>query len=199
MSTVLQAVGMFVATNIDDLVVLTVFFGRARGDRAAVVQVVAGQYLGFVAILVVSVLGALGVQLLPGNAIAYFGLLPLLLGVRAAWSAWTDRRRAPDGDENDAVGTAGVGVLTVAAVTFANGGDNIGLYVPVFAVAGLSGIPTYAAIFLILVALWCALSRRISQYPAVARALARWENIVLPVVFIGIGLTILVKGGAFGL
>ena len=199
MSTVLQAVGMFVATNIDDLVVLTVFFGRARGDRAAVVKVVAGQYLGFVAILVVSVLGALGVQLLPGNAIAYFGLLPLLLGVRAAWSAWTDRRRAPDGDEHDEVGTAGVGVLTVAAVTFANGGDNIGLYVPVFAVVGLSGIPTYAVIFLILVGLWCALSRLISQHPAVAKGLARWEDILLPVVFIGIGLAILTKGGAFGL
>ena len=61
---------MFVATNIDDLVVLMVFFGRARGDRTAILRVVAGQYLGFIAILVASVLGALGAQLLPDRALA---------------------------------------------------------------------------------------------------------------------------------
>ena len=43
LATAVQAVGMFVATNIDDLVVLTVFFGRARGDRAGAARVVAGQ------------------------------------------------------------------------------------------------------------------------------------------------------------
>jgi len=66
-----------------------------------------------------------------------------------------------------------VGVLTVAAVTFANGGDNIGVYVPVFAVAGPSGIPGYVVIFLIGVGLWCALSWRIATHPAVAKALER--------------------------
>ena len=192
---------MFVATNIDDLVMLTLFFGRARGDRSATAQVVAGQYLGFIAILVVSVLGALGAQLLPDTAIAYFGLLPLLLGIRAARSAWQDRRyRCDRDDDHDGeIAFAGVGILTVAAVTFANGGDNIGVYVPVFAVAGPSGIPDYAVIFLIGVGLWCALSRRIAEYPAVAKGLERWENIVLPAVLIGIGLAILIGGGAFGL
>jgi len=92
-----------------------------------------------------------------------------------------------------------VGVLTVAAVTFANGGDNIGVYVPVFAVAGPSGIPGYVVIFLIGVGLWCALSWRIATHPAVAKALERWEHILLPAVFIGIGLAILIDGGAFGL
>ena len=91
LATVAQAVAMFVATNIDDLVVLMVFFGRARGDRSATARVFVGQYLGFIAILVVSVIGALGAQLLPDSAVAYFGLVPLLLGIRAAWAAWRPR------------------------------------------------------------------------------------------------------------
>ena len=197
LATVAQAAAMFVATNIDDLVVLTVFFGRARGDRSAAARVLVGQYLGFIAILVVSVLGALGAQLLPDTAIAYFGLVPILLGLRAAWAAW---RHRDDHDEDwELGGHVGVGTATVAAVTIANGGDNIGVYVPVFAVAGPSGMPAYVIIFLIGVGLWCLLSQSIAAHPAVAKMLERWEHVLLPVVLIAIGLAVLIEGGAFGL
>ena len=187
---------MFVATNIDDLVVLMVFFGRARGNAAAVARVVAGQYLGFSVILVVSVLGALGARLLPDATVAYLGLVPVLLGVRAAWLAW--RHRDDDDDDWEVGGRPGLGTATVAAVTVANGGDNIGVYVPVFAVAGPSGITAYLIVFLIGVGLWCLLSQRIAAHPAVAAVLERWEHIVLPVVLIGIGVAVLFEGGAFG-
>lgn len=196
-ATVVQAAAMFVATNIDDLVVLAVFFGRASGDRSATVRVVVGQYAGFIAILAVSVVGALGARLLPATAIAYFGLVPLLLGVRAAWVAW--RHREDDEDDWEVVGRPGVGTATVAVVTFANGGDNIGVYVPVFAVAGPSGMPAYVIVFLIGVGVLCVLSQRIAAHPAVAKVLERWEHVLLPVVLIGIGLAVLVEGGAFGL
>jgi cadmium resistance protein CadD (predicted permease) len=145
--TAVQAMAMFIATNIDDLVVLAVFFGRARGDRSATVRVIVGQYAGFIAMLAVSVVGALGARLLPDTAIAYFGLVPLLLGIRAAWVAW--RHRRDDQDDQEVGGRAGLGTATVAAVTFANGGDHIGVYVPVFAVAGPSGMPAYVIAFLL--------------------------------------------------
>ena len=50
----------------------------------------------------------------------------------------------------------GPGAWQVAAVTFANGGDNLGVYVPVFTVAGVGGMVGYATVFLIGVAVWCA-------------------------------------------
>ena len=188
---------MFAATNIDDMVVLTVFFGRNGGVRTGILRVVAGQYVGFIGILAVSVLGALGASLLPENAIPYLGLLPLLLGLRVAWLAWRAR-----GVENDSPGEAvsggrGVGILSVATVTFANGGDNIGVYVPVFAVAGIRGMISYVLIFLVGVAIWCAIGWYIASRPAVANALARWGHIILPVVLIGVGLSILIQGGVF--
>jgi len=101
----------------------------------------------FIAMLAVSVVGALGARLLPDTAIAYFGLVPLLLGIRAAWVAW--RHRRDDQDDQEVGGRAGLGTATVAAVTFANGGDHIGVYVPVFAVAGPSGMPAYVIAFLL--------------------------------------------------
>ncbi len=76
-----KAASIFAVTNIDDIVVLAVFFGQAGPSRAAAIRVVLGQYVGFAAILAVSVAGALGgAELLPRAAIPYLGLLPLLLG-----------------------------------------------------------------------------------------------------------------------
>jgi cadmium resistance protein CadD (predicted permease) len=188
---------MFAVTNVDDLLVLALFFGRAAGRPGAAARVVAGQYLGFGALLAASVLGALGAGLLPAAAVPYLGLVPLLLGVRAAVRAWRER----DGGEGDDGPPAdrGPAVLAVAAVTVANGGDNIGVYVPVFATAGPAGLAVYCVVFLVLVAVWCALGRFLATRAPVARALSRWGHVLLPVVLIGIGLLVLVEGGAFGL
>lgn len=90
---------MFAVTNIDDLVVLAVFFGRAGRRGTAIARVCIGQYVGFAAIVVASVFGALGANLLPHNLIPYLGLLPLLLGVRAAWQLWRQRQTGTGDDQ----------------------------------------------------------------------------------------------------
>jgi cadmium resistance protein CadD (predicted permease) len=192
-----QAVGMFAVTNIDDILILALFFGQAaRAGRAGAARVVAGQYLGFLAILAAAVVGALGTGLLPESAIPYLGLLPLLLGVRAGWTSWRERH---DDDSEQPGKPGGPGVLQVAAVTLANGGDNIGVYVPVFAVSGAAGMTVYVLVFLIGVGVWCAAGRFFATRPAIAKALSRWGHVLLPVVLIGIGALILIEGGAFGL
>ncbi|MFD9407169.1 hypothetical protein ACFWBN_09150 [Streptomyces sp. NPDC059989] len=55
-----------------------------------------GQYLGFAAILAVAVAAAFGATFLPEAAIPYLGLLPLALGLKAAWQAWKDHRDGGD-------------------------------------------------------------------------------------------------------
>jgi cadmium resistance protein CadD (predicted permease) len=198
-ATISQAVGMFAVTNIDDLLILAIFFGRAAGHRRSTANVVFGQYLGFAAILAVSILGALGTQLLPEPVIPYLGLLPLGLGLRVAWQTWREQH-CPD-HEADAPPPAHreLGVLTIAAVTLADGGDNIGVYVPVFATAGTASLTVFAAVFLILVALWCALGWFFATRPVIARALSCRGHLLLAGVLIGIGIIILVDGHAFGL
>jgi cadmium resistance protein CadD (predicted permease) len=204
-----QAIALFALTNIDDIIVLAVFFGQAtsRSDR---LQVVLGQYLGFAGILLAAVLGTLGAGLLPEKAIPYLGLLPLFLGLRAAWEVWRERREmaagAEAGSETHGAEAQGTihpgrqpGVLTVAAVTLANGGDNIGVYVPVFAATGIGALVTYVIVFLLLVAVWCLAGWWFASRPVVAQVLTRWGHVILPVVLIAIGLIILIEGGAFGL
>ena len=131
LSSVLQAIGLFIATNIDDIIVLSLFFARGVGQRGTTARILVGQYLGFAGILGASVLVTLGAgAFLPPEVIPYFGLIPLGLGLWAAWQAW--RNRGADDDDEAKVEGKKVGVWTVAGVTFANGGDNIGVYVPVF-------------------------------------------------------------------
>ncbi|HWS35638.1 MAG TPA: cadmium resistance transporter [Actinoplanes sp.] len=189
-----QAVGLFAVTNIDDILILALFFAQGAGHRHTTRSILAGQYLGFAGILAVAVPAAVGATFLPA-AVPYLGLLPLALGVKAAVQTWRSRH-----DEDDGPGFAdgAPGILAVAAVTFANGGDNIGVYVPVFAGTGAAGMSVYVAVFLILVGVWVAAGRFFAARPVIAGVLSRWGHVLLPVVLIGIGLLILVEGGAFG-
>ncbi|MEV4253834.1 cadmium resistance transporter [Spirillospora sp. NPDC049652] len=191
-----QAAGLFAVTNIDDILVLALFFAQGAGHRRATRSIAVGQYLGFAAILVVAVAAAFGATFLPEDAIPYLGLLPLALGIKAAVQAW--RHRNDTDQERQGTGS-GPRALEVAVVTFANGGDNIGVYVPVFATAGTGGMSVYAVVFLILVAVWVAAGRYFATRPAIAKALSRWGHILMPVVLTGIGTLILIEGGAFGL
>jgi hypothetical protein len=55
--------------------------------------------------------------------------------------------REDDQDDWEVGGRPGVGTATVAAVTFADGGDNIGVYVPAFTIAGSSGMSAFGTLF----------------------------------------------------
>lgn len=195
LTTVLQAIGLFAATNIDDIIVLSLFFARGAGQSSTTARILAGQYLGFAGILVAAILVTIGAgAFLPPAAIPYFGLIPLGIGLWAAWEAW----RGDDDDEAKVSGKK-VGVWTVAGVTFANGGDNIGVYTPVFLSVEPLAVVAYCVIFLALVAVLVALAKFVATRPPIAEVLERFENILFPVVLIGLGIVILVSGGAFGL
>lgn len=194
LATMIQAVGLFVATNSDDVIILSLFFARGAGRAGTTRRIVVGQYLGFLGILGAALLTTWGASLaLPESAIPYFGLIPLLLGLRAAWEAW----QGEDDDELD--DRKKVAPLTVAAVTFANGGDNIGVYVPVFLSVSPASILTYCAVFLLFVAVLVAIAKFVATRPGIDETLEKSEHILFPLVLIILGVVILVQGGAFGL
>ena len=198
LSSIAQAIGLFIATNIDDVIILSLFFGRGQGQPGTTRRILLGQYVGFLGILGAAVLATFGAQaLLPEQVLPYFGLIPLGLGLWAAWQAW--RNRGVDDDDDAQLEGKRVSVWTVAAVTFANGGDNIGVYVPVFVSVSWSTVLAYCIVFLLLVAVLVFLAKWITSRKPIAEALERWEDILFPTVLIGLGLIILISGGAFRL
>jgi cadmium resistance transport/sequestration family protein len=194
------AIATFAATNIDDIVLLMLWFSQTsqtlRGRH-----IVAGQYLGFSALIALSLLGFIGSLVIPPTWIGLLGVVPILLGVRQLWQL---RQGAGANDAGvsaarlAAVPSGGRGlwnphIYGVAAVTFANGGDNLGIYIPLFASSTLPELALTVTIFLLLIAVWCYTSWRLTRQPLIAAALTRYGHVVMPFVLIGLGLYILIE------
>ncbi|MGI5214750.1 cadmium resistance transporter [Plantactinospora sp. CA-290183] len=84
LGTVTSAAVVFAATDIDDIVVLTVLFVTARtAGRPRPWQIVAGQYAGIGVLVAASAVVAAGLLIVPDPWTGLLGLLPVALGVRA--------------------------------------------------------------------------------------------------------------------
>jgi cadmium resistance protein CadD (predicted permease) len=89
--------------------------------------------------------------------------------------------------------------VAVATVTFSNGGDNIGVYTPLFAkYNSVSQITALATIFRAMTAVWCIVAYYLVNHPLVASKIRRRiGHIILPFVLIGLGVYILTESFVF--
>ena len=188
-------VAVFASTNIDDLFLLAAFFADTRLHRPSIVI---GQYLGIGTLVLVSALAALLALTIPDGWIALLGLVPLLMGfakLRALRVSAgdteddSDARRIQE-QERTAERRLGLPVLAVASVTVANGGDNVAVYVPLFATA-FDAIATYALTFAVMTGVWCALGYLMVNNNVLGGAIRRYGHVILPVVLIALGIYIL--------
>ena len=163
------------------------FFSQTDAENR-VRHVVVGQYLGFAALVALSVLGSLGGLVVPEEWIGLMGMVPIFLGIRGLV------RLRDESEENKP--TERSGIYSVATVTFANGGDNIGIYVPLLASVGFARMGIIVFVFLALVAVWCYVGYRMGGHPTVADEIDRYVHIIVPFVLIGLGFYILGASGA---
>lgn len=183
---VLAATLAFVSTNVDDLFVLLVL----HGQRMRPASIVVGQYVGFGAIVAVSLVVAAGALLLRPEWVGFLGLAPIAVGVKMLLAA-RGRDREPARPAS-----AARGALAVAAVTFANGGDNVAVYVPLFARRGWGETAAILAVFAVMVGVWCLLAGRLARMPLVAPVLDRWGHRIAPMVLMALGVYLFVSEGA---
>ncbi len=188
--TLLTAVGAFMATNLDDILLLLLFFAQIS-RRRDIVAIVAGQYLGLGLLVLVSLSGQLGRSILPGPWLGLLGLLPISLAV----SRWLETGPS-DGADADAA-TPAVGALAVAAVTLANGSDNIAVYLPLFARADAGQALLTLAVFALMVALWCVLAWWLVQAPGLGDLLRRLGPRLMPALLVALGLVLLIDAHTF--
>jgi cadmium resistance protein CadD (predicted permease) len=90
-------------------------------------------------------------------------------------------------------------ILSVAAVTIANGGDNIGIYTPLFATRSGVDIAVIGVVFAVLTATWCLVARGMVETPCWVAPIRRYGHRVVPFVLIGLGVLVLYEAGSFGL
>jgi cadmium resistance protein CadD (predicted permease) len=191
-ATIATAVGLFAATNIDDILVLAVLSASSRATgRPLRGEIWLGQYIGIAVLVAVSLAAGRGLSLLPRDWLWLLGLLPLGLGVAKLAAALRARRRGTD-PPSPAPG----GVPGVAGLTIANGGDNIAAYTPLFATVSAGAAAVTLAVFAAGVALWCLAGSWLVSHHRVTETLRRRGHWIIPLVYILIGLYILKKEDA---
>ena len=128
---------------------------------------------------------------------AYLGLLgifPIVVGIRKLLELRHDRAEA---DPTKAVTTGSYGnIASVALVTVANGGDNIGVYIPAFAVHSASQVAIIAVVFVAMTALLCLLAHGMVSHPGLGAPLRRYGHILAPLVLIALGILIIYNAGS---
>lgn len=194
MALMITSIVAFVSTNIDDIFLLMLFFGDRRYRTA---DIYIGQYLGIISLIAISVLGSLIGNVVEGKYIGLLGLFPIYLAIRQLTDLW--RGTTNTGSEGSEQPFVTTGFLTVATVTMANGGDNIGTYIPLFAALTPSEKSIMIALFLLMVFVLVSLARYLTKHPALARSISKYGHIATPVVLFLLGLYILRENGSFQL
>lgn len=87
----------------------------------------------------------------------------------------------------------------VAAVTVANGGDNIGIYIPLFAGYSLASLLVVIFIFLLMKTIWYIMAALLARQTIVADILSRYGKKIMPFFLIILGLYIMYERGTFDL
>ena len=194
LEVLLSAAAAFAATTIDDIFILMLFFAQSR-NRRTTMQIITGQYLGIGILVVCSMLFAAVLQNLPAYIPALLGLFPLSFGIKGFLCLHKQSCSAPETvptDENKPL------TVQIALIALANGGDNLGVYIPLF--ASYTALQSIAALFIFAVALalWCLLAIKLSHLPSLRRLLEQTKRNAIPSVLTLLGLHIFI-GGLFNL
>ena len=194
-ATIFTAVVAYVATSIDYVIILLILFSQTL-KKGQLRSIVIGQYLGTTILVGVSLLAAYGLTLVPPHWVGLLGLIPIYLGIRV----W--KREEEEEDEENLLSRLSSGkpnrlFITVTVITLAAGGDNIGVYIPYFSTLNPSETIVMLVVFTILVAVLCYLSYRLASIKTISETIEKWEHWIVPIVFIGLGILIMMENGTF--
>ena len=190
------AIGLFVTTDIDDLFVLVGFFSDPAFKPR---QVAFGQLAGLAVLYGTSVVFSLLSLVIAPAWIGLLGVLPIAIGLKKIGEL-----RQPDAPEDD--GQAGPGgsrargnILAVAAVTIANGGDNLAIYTPLFATRSGPDVALIGLVFAAMTFAWVGAAFWLTRHPLLGAPIRRCGQRVVPFVLVALGFWILHEAGTFTL
>lgn len=199
--TIITALTSFISSNLDDIFVLMILFSQFD-KKLKKNHIVAGQYLGISILTIISIIGALGVSLFPHQYVKLLGLIPIYIGIKIYLDYLKENCNNNEFNEIDInpieekdkyTGKfVTSNILSVAAITIANGGDNIAIYIPVFANMNLLNIFISVVAFIILTGLWCFLGYILGNNSYIQNIVEKYKYIFVPTIFILLGIFIII-------
>lgn len=180
----------FIASNIDDTFILILLFSSLSFQSR---HIFIGQFLGIAVLIMISALGSLIALVLPPFLIALLGLIPIAIGIKRLVEL-QERNKIPRKNKilQDNKRQGFISLLTVIGITVSNGGDDIGIFTPLFAKYNTVGeVTTLVAIFMAMTLVWCIFTYYFVKHPLIGTQVQRFGNIITPFFLVGLGLYIL--------
>ncbi|MCI1553354.1 MAG: CadD family cadmium resistance transporter [Levilactobacillus sp.] len=193
LQTVLTAIMLYVATAVDLLVILLIYFARVT-DKRQVRDIYLGQYLGSVTLIVVSLFFAFVLHYVPEKwLLGLLGLIPIYFGIRVWFVADTGEERAESRLKNKGLSqlTATVAIVTIGSC----GADNLGLFVPYFVTLDRGQLVATLITFLVMIYLLVFTAQKISGLPHIGAFIERYNRWVISAIYLGLGAFIIVDNG----
>ncbi|MDO4666433.1 MAG: CadD family cadmium resistance transporter [Streptococcus sp.] len=196
--TIISAIGVYISTSIDYLIVLIILiilFAQLSQNKQKW-HIYAGQYLGTGLLVGASLVAAYVVNFVPEAwMVGLLGLIPIYLGIRFAIVGEGEEEEEEEIIERLEQSKANQLFWTVTLLTIASGGDNLGIYIPYF--ASLDWLQTLVVllVFAIGIIIFCELSWVLSSIPLISETIEKYQRIIVPLVFIPLGLYIMYESG----
>lgn len=190
--TIVTAAILYIATAFDLLVILLMFFARAK-TRKEYRDIYIGQYVGSVALIVISLFFAFVLNYVPEKWIlGLLGLIPIYLGIKVAIYGDSDGKERAKKELNEKGLSKLVG--TIAIVTIAScGADNIGLFVPYFVTLSVTNLLITLFVFLILIFFLVFTAQKLANIPGVGEIVEKFGRWIMAVIYIALGLFIIIE------
>ena len=193
LSTIVTATILYAATAIDLLVILMIFFGKAK-TKKQYRQIYLGQYVGSLTLIAISLILAYVLNFVPEDwMLGFLGLIPMYLGIKIALVGDDDEEAV-----EEQLSQRGLGKLTttVALITIAScGADNIGLFVPYFVSITVAELLTTLTTFVVLIFVLVLTAQKLTDIPGVGEITERFGRWIMASIYFGLGVYILVING----
>ena len=212
-SAIATGAAVALATTFDDNIYLTSFFGRvSRTFRPR--HVVVGEFPGLTILISVSLVGFFAGMIVSDMWVGLLGVLPIMIGIHQLMSKEEDDESNDVIEEVEKVHTE-VGrprikqslwstirdpkTHRVTAVHVSNGGNNVAVYIPLFASSSLPSLGVILTMCYMTIGFWCFCSYNLTRFPGISVLIARYGRKIAPFVLIYLGLSIIVKSQSYRL
>ncbi|TVW97077.1 CadD family cadmium resistance transporter [Streptococcus pneumoniae] len=192
---IISSIGVYLSTSLDYLIILIILFAQLSQNKQKW-HIYAGQYLGTGLLVGASLVAAYVVNFVPEEwMVGLLGLIPIYLGIRFAIVGEDAEEEEEEIIERLEQSKANQLFWTVTLLTIASGGDNLGIYIPYFASLDWSQTLVALLVFVIGIIIFCEISRVLSSIPLIFETIEKYERIIVPLVFILLGLYIMYENG----
>ena len=211
-SAIATGAAVALATTFDDNIYLTSFFGRvSRTFRPR--HVVVGEFLGLTILISISLVGYFVGMIVSDMWVGLLGVLPIMIGIHQLMGK-EDDENSDVIEEVEKVHTE-VGrprikqslwstirdpkTHRVTAVHVSNGGNNVAVYIPLFASSSLPSLGVILTMCYMTIGFWCFCSYNLTRFPGISVLIARYGRKIAPFVLIYLGFSIIIKSQSYRL